>query len=86
MLRLLRKKTKTILWIVIIAFVVTIFAAWGMDLGRGNNDSASRKPNIVGSINGVDINRAIYSRNLTMIYDQLGKDRGKEYSPNTLER
>ncbi|MCD6379118.1 peptidylprolyl isomerase [bacterium] len=86
MLRLLREKTKVILWIVIAAFVVTIFAAWGMNLRMGNSNPSTRKPNIVGSVNGVDISRTIYSQNLSTLYSQLGENRGKDYSPSTPEK
>ncbi len=57
MMRQLRQNTKIILWIVVIAFVTTIFAVWGMDLRTG---SINQDPNILGKVNGEPITRAAY--------------------------
>lgn len=86
MLKILREKTKNILWIVIVAFIVTIFAAWGMNMKTGNSDYSDEKSSIVGTVNGVDIDRTIYSRNLSQLYAQLEKQRGKDYFPSAPER
>jgi len=66
MMRALRENTKIILWIVVIAFVVTIFAVWGLDLrtGRGGAD-----PDILGRVNGVPITRSQYQ----FIYEQFAQ-------------
>ncbi len=84
MLKVLREKTKTILWIVIVAFIGTIFAVWGM----GNRDSNTQdsKSNIVGSVNGVEIDRSVYSRNQSMLYNQLKEEKGDNYTPGETER
>jgi peptidyl-prolyl cis-trans isomerase D len=57
MMRQLRQNTKIILWIVVVAFVTTIFAVWGMDLKTG---STNQDPNILGKVNGVPITRSAY--------------------------
>ncbi len=57
MLQAMRQNTKVILWVVVVAFVVTIFAVWGLDLQTG---SSTGDPNIVGKINGVSITRSQY--------------------------
>ncbi len=86
MLKILREKTKNILWIVIVAFIVTIFAAWGMNMKTGDSNHPDVESNIVGTVNGVDIDRIIYSRNLSQLYDQLEKQRGKDYNPSAPEK
>ncbi|MDZ7859711.1 MAG: peptidylprolyl isomerase [Candidatus Krumholzibacteriota bacterium] len=83
MLKVLREKTKTILWIVIVAFVGTIFVAWGM--GNRDSNTQDNKSNIVGSVNGVEIDRSIYSRNKSMLYNQLKEERGDNYTPGETE-
>jgi len=57
MLQQMRQNTKAILWVVVIAFVVTIFAVWGLDLQTGQTTS---DPTIVGKVNGIPISRAQY--------------------------
>ena len=84
MLKQLRENTKTILWIVVVAFVVSIFAVWGMNL-----DSPTKSPqneNAVGSVNGELITRTLYSNSFTQVYDQMKQQRGGEYEPNQMER
>jgi len=84
MLKQLRENTKTILWIVVVAFVVSIFAVWGMNL-----DSPTRRPqdeNAVGSVNGEPITRTLYSNSFTQVYEQMKQQRGEEYEPNQMER
>ena len=84
MLKQLRENTKTILWIVVVAFVVSIFAVWGMNL-----DSPSRQNqdgNVVGMVNGEPITRTLYSNSFTQIYEQMKQQRGEEYEPNQMER
>ena len=40
MIKQMRENTKVILWIVVVAFVVTIFAVWGLDLTGGGGPGA----------------------------------------------
>ncbi len=62
----MRENTKTILWIVVIAFIVTIFAVWGMDL---NTPSGQKDPNLIGKVDGVSITRPQFQQ----VYDQMLK-------------
>ncbi len=57
MMKQMRENTKVILWIVVVAFIVTIFAVWGLDLQTG---SPASNPNIIGKVNGVNITRQQY--------------------------
>lgn len=84
MLKQLRENTKTILWIVVVAFVVSIFAVWGM-----NMNGPTRRPqdeNAVGSVNGELITRTLYSNSFTQVYEQMKQQRDEEYEPNQMER
>jgi peptidyl-prolyl cis-trans isomerase D len=67
MMRQLRQNTKIVLWIVVVAFVTTIFAVWGMDLKTG---STNTDPGVLGKVNGVPITRTIYRT----AYEQLAAD------------
>lgn len=60
MLQALRNNTKTILWIVVIAFIGFIILVWGADLRFG-----SQQPNSIGSVNGTEIPYQTYQRRLT---------------------
>jgi peptidyl-prolyl cis-trans isomerase D len=66
MMKAMRENTKIILWVVVIAFVITIFAVWGLDLQtntlRGNQS-------VVGKIDGVDITPQAYQA----VYNQLAE-------------
>ena len=84
MLRGLRERTKTILWIVVAAFVISIFAVWGMDL-RG---PSQRKfdTNVVGSVDKQDISQQGYNDMLNQLYNQMKVQKGESYSPSEMER
>ncbi len=60
MLQALRSNTKTILWIVVIAFVGFIILVWGADLRLGGMASGA-----IGSVNGKEIPYQFYQRRLT---------------------
>jgi peptidyl-prolyl cis-trans isomerase D len=60
MLQAFRNNTKTILWIVVIAFIGFIILVWGADLRFG-----SQQPNAIGSVNGQEIPYQSYQRRLT---------------------
>jgi peptidyl-prolyl cis-trans isomerase D len=67
MMKQMRENTKVILWIVVVAFVVTIFAVWGLDLrGSGGAPGASQY-NTLGKVNGMPISRSQYQS----VYEQL---------------
>jgi len=84
MLKKLREHTKTFLWIVVIAFVVSIFAIWGMNL-KGPS-SKYQDTSILGSVNGVEITRQSYLNTLNQLYAQLRQSRGEDYQPTPQER
>jgi parvulin-like peptidyl-prolyl isomerase len=65
MMKQMRENTKVILWIVVVAFVVTIFAVWGLDLQGGG--VGGQQINILGKVNGVPITREQYQA----MYEQL---------------
>jgi parvulin-like peptidyl-prolyl isomerase len=68
MLQAMRQNTKAILWVVVISFVITIFAVWGLDLQTG---STMDDPNLVGKVNGVAIPRSRYQYTYQQIAEQL---------------
>jgi peptidyl-prolyl cis-trans isomerase D len=84
MLKSFRERTKAILWIVVLAFVISIFALWGMDLrtperSRGESD-------VVGSVDGEDISYQTYQNALNQLWTQMKEERGEEYEPSEIER
>ncbi|HEY5132537.1 MAG TPA: peptidylprolyl isomerase [Candidatus Krumholzibacteriaceae bacterium] len=84
MLRGLRERTKTILWIVVLTFIVSIFAVWGMDLRtplRGRVDS-----NVAGSIDKQPVSQQAYNDMVNQLYNQLKTQKGENYSPSDMER
>jgi peptidyl-prolyl cis-trans isomerase D len=64
MMKQLRENTKIIMWIVVIAFVITIFAVWGLDL---QSTGTTRQQNLVGRVNGVNVTPQMYQT----IYSQM---------------
>jgi parvulin-like peptidyl-prolyl isomerase len=62
----MRENTKIILWVVVVAFVITIFAVWGLDL---QSTSSSQQQNLVGRVNGVDVTPQMYQT----IYSQMAQ-------------
>ncbi len=54
----MRRNTKTILWITVIAFVGLIFLAWGADFSLG--DKKKMDPGTIGSVNGTPIYARTY--------------------------
>ncbi|MCK5618286.1 MAG: SurA N-terminal domain-containing protein, partial [Candidatus Krumholzibacteria bacterium] len=62
----MRENTKVIIWIVVVAFVVTIFAVWGLDLAGGGGPTAQQF-SVVGKVNGISITRSQYQT----VYEQL---------------
>jgi peptidyl-prolyl cis-trans isomerase D len=64
MMQHMRENTKIILWVVVVAFVITIFAVWGLDLQGGGG--AGPQQSLVGRVNGVPVSpqayQAIYSQ------------------------
>lgn len=67
MMKQMRENTKVILWIVVVAFVVTIFAVWGLDLRGSGGGISGGQYNVLGEVNGVKITRDHYQA----VYEQL---------------
>jgi peptidyl-prolyl cis-trans isomerase D len=84
MLKQLRENTKTILWIVVVAFVVSIFAVWGMNLRTPGSRTEDRE--VAGTVNGELIYRQVYERNFTELFNQLKLQRGEDYVMSETER
>ncbi|MCX5752060.1 MAG: peptidyl-prolyl cis-trans isomerase [Candidatus Krumholzibacteria bacterium] len=84
MLRDLRQRTKTILWIVVLTFVISIFAVWGMDL----QGPKQRKfdANIVGNVDKQAISQQAYNDVLNQLYNQVKIQKGENYTPSDMER
>ena len=55
----MREHTKTLLIILVLAFVGTIIFDWGMDV-----TGIKRRPNVAGEVNGVEIMYDQYYRNV----------------------
>ena len=52
MMQRFRENTKIVLWVVVVAFLITIFAVWGLDLQTGG---ISPQQNTVGRVDGTAI-------------------------------
>ena len=84
MLRNLRERTKTILWIVVLTFVISIFAVWGMDL-RGPRQR-DFDVNVAGTVDKQDISQQAYNDMLNQLYNQVKIQKGENYAPSDMER
>ncbi len=85
MLRQLRENTKTILWIVVVAFLVTIFAFWGMNLDTGKTGQQG-KTEIAGSVEGVPIHWRTYINARNEIFNRYASQKGENYVISETER
>ncbi len=65
MLSHFRRYTKAFIWVVVVAFVGTIIFAWGMDITRSKTQR-----NIVGTIDGQDIEYRVYQPYLERLYQE----------------
>jgi len=81
MLSHFRKYTKAFIWVVVIAFVGTIIFAWGMDITRSKTQR-----NIVGVIDGKDIDYRIYQPYLDRLYQQRQSQSQAELSVSELSQ
>jgi peptidyl-prolyl cis-trans isomerase D len=82
MLKTMRENTKTIMWIVVVAFVGFIFAVWG----KGMQRSRSYIPvGIIGKVNGISLSEEQYREILRMEVMQFREDTGQDPSPTDLE-
>lgn len=64
----MRQNTKIILWVVVISFVITIFAVWGLDLRTGQDNA---DPAVIGKVNGVPITRSQYQSHYEALAGQF---------------
>ncbi len=83
MLKQLRERTKTILWIVVVAFVISIFAVWGMNLRTP--ESRKRDRDVVGSVNGEIVTREAYATTYNELIEQIRMQKGENYQPSEAE-
>jgi peptidyl-prolyl cis-trans isomerase D len=81
MLSHFRKYTKAFIWVVVVAFVGTIIFAWGMDITRSKTQR-----NIVGVIDGRDIDYRIYQPYLDRLYQQKQSQSQAELSVSELSQ
>jgi peptidyl-prolyl cis-trans isomerase D len=81
MLSTFRKFTKVVIWVVIIAFVGTIIFAWGMEVTR-----SKAQRNIVGSIDGKDIDYRVYQTYYDRLYQSKQAGTDQELDPTTLRQ
>ncbi|MGB8657396.1 MAG: peptidylprolyl isomerase [Candidatus Zixiibacteriota bacterium] len=71
MMKIMRKLTKQILWVVIAAFVGTIIFAWGMEFS-----AKSKKKGMIATINGENIDAVAFQQLYDQALRQAEKDRG----------
>ena len=71
MMKLMRKLTKQILWIVIAAFVGTIIFAWGMEFSAKN-----KKAGVIATINGEDVQASAFQQYYDQALRQTEKEKG----------
>lgn len=79
MLKQMRENTKTILWIVVVAFIISIFAVWGMDLRMGGGRGRRGGGDEVGSVDGRPIDRRLYAATWQELYNNLLAQQGEDY-------
>ncbi len=84
MLKQLRENTKTILWVVVVAFVVSIFAVWGMNIGSGGRRPGEGS-NVIGSVDGIELSRQMYANTFQELYNNLKMQRGEDFRLSNTE-
>jgi parvulin-like peptidyl-prolyl isomerase len=67
-MKVMRESTKIILWVVVVAFLITIFAVWGLDLQ--SNTRRGEKQNTVGRVAGIAITPQAYQSVYTQMAQQ----------------
>jgi parvulin-like peptidyl-prolyl isomerase len=73
MMKQMRENTKIVLWIVVVAFLITIFAVWGLDL---QSTGTQRQHSLVGRVNGVDVTPQMYQTIYTQMAQQFRSQSG----------
>ncbi len=81
MMKTMRKHTKTILWVVVIAFVSTIFFVWGMDAGKRREIKEKVSAAVV---NGEAISYEDFGRLWEQRFRQISKDSDQEPSQSEI--
>lgn len=81
MLGTFRKFTKVVIWFVVVAFVGTIIFAWGMEITQ-----SKAQKNIVGTIDGQDIDFRVYQQYLENVYQRAQAQTEDELDEATLRR
>ncbi len=71
MMKTMRKLTKQIMWVVVVAFVGTIIFAWGMEFSAKN-----KKTGVIATINGEDIQVAAFQQYYDQALRQTEKEKG----------
>ncbi|MCK4537518.1 MAG: SurA N-terminal domain-containing protein [Candidatus Krumholzibacteria bacterium] len=84
MLQQMRANTKTILWIVVVAFGITGFSLFGVNQKSGNKNPNERSE-FVGSVNGQKISRQMYSFQYQQLLSQIRARRGDNISFSATE-
>jgi len=73
MMKQMRENTKVILWVVVVAFIITIFAVWGLDL---QSTGTNREKSVVGRVNGVNVTPQMYNTIYTQMAQQMRAQAG----------
>jgi parvulin-like peptidyl-prolyl isomerase len=69
----MRENTKIVLWIVVVAFLITIFAVWGLDL---QSSGTRHEKSLVGRVNGVNVTPQMYNTIYTQMAQQVRSQSG----------
>jgi parvulin-like peptidyl-prolyl isomerase len=73
MMKQMRENTKIVLWVVVVAFLITIFAVWGLDL---QSTSSHQEKTLVGRVNGVTVTPQMYNTIYTQMAQQVRSQSG----------
>jgi peptidyl-prolyl cis-trans isomerase D len=84
MLRQMRESMKTVLWIVVATFVISIFAIWGMDLRTPQRRVRDR--NVVGLVGKESISQQAYQEMINQLTATIKQQKGENYTPSDMER
>ncbi len=82
MMKAMRQMTKSIMWIVLAAFLGTIIFAWGMEFTA----KQSQKRGIVGVINGKGVDIATFQRAFQMNLNKVSQDFQQEISDDLAKK
>lgn len=69
----MRENTKIVLWVVVVAFLITIFAVWGLDL---QSTTSHKDKSVVGRVNGVNVTPQMYNTIYTQLSQQVRSQSG----------